>query len=320
MPGAMCVGHRGAGEHTSGPCGNPRKGSDDMHRDSSPVFAAALVGIAAFALVPAWTAAADAVAAAAVRTTAQIEADWLRQDVVRKLAPSPRNRPDAAQPSVATHQDAAGGCDGVKNGTYGFHTDTQANPWWQVDLGQPLPLERIVIYNRCDGQVGNRAAHLKVLVSRDGKQWLPRYQHDGTEFRGHPDGKPLVVSLTDCTVRFVRIEIPERQYLHLDEIEVYRAGSPENVALHRPAEQSSTSSWSTAKTVVPVDGPLTTRTVQSASAEHEYAVGEVVQRGLRLGEDLRRLGANVEADEQTLREIEQSIAAGAPSEAAARCA
>ena len=52
-------------------------------------------------------------------TRGQIEADWLRQDVVRRLSPAQSKRHTAA---VTAQQDAAGGCDGVRNGTYGFHT------------------------------------------------------------------------------------------------------------------------------------------------------------------------------------------------------
>ncbi len=67
-------------------------------------------------------------------TPQQIEADWLLQDVVRKLPPADPNT--ARQTAVTTAQDAAGAVDGVKDGTYGFHTAGDATPWWQVDLGQ----------------------------------------------------------------------------------------------------------------------------------------------------------------------------------------
>ena len=49
---------------------------------------------------------------AAVISRAQIEADWLREEAVRYLPPSPRNRPEAVLSQVSTVQDAAGGCDG----------------------------------------------------------------------------------------------------------------------------------------------------------------------------------------------------------------
>ena len=48
-------------------------------------------------------------------TPEQIQADWLRQEVVRRIPSSTNSRPTAA---VTTEQDAAGGCDGRKDGTY----------------------------------------------------------------------------------------------------------------------------------------------------------------------------------------------------------
>ncbi|MFH1921499.1 MAG: discoidin domain-containing protein [Planctomycetota bacterium] len=89
-------------------------------------------------------------------TREQIEADWLLQDVVRKLPPA---EPYRATP-MTTKLDAAGAVDGVKDGRFGFHTDRDASPWWQVDLGEPVGLDRIVVYNRCDGNVEARAARL----------------------------------------------------------------------------------------------------------------------------------------------------------------
>ena len=210
---------------------------------------ASLLLLSPLAILFAWvapTAASDAAGPAI--TPRQIEADWLRQDEVRYLPATPRNRPDAARAPCTSQQDAAGGCDGVRNGTYGFHTNLQENPWWQVDLGEPMPLDRIVIYNRCDGKVEDRTGRLKVLLSLDGKTWIELYAHNGSTFFGQTDGKPLVVPGAGKRARFVRVQLPGKQYLHLDEVEVFRAGSKENVALHKPADQSSVSQWSTAKT------------------------------------------------------------------------
>ena len=82
----------------------------------------------------------------------QIEADWLRQDAVRLPA------------AVTPEEDAVGACDGVKDGKWGFHTALEDDPWWQIDLGESLSLDRIVVYNRCDHTAG-RAARLAVLLS-----------------------------------------------------------------------------------------------------------------------------------------------------------
>ena len=86
---------------------------------------------------------------AAVSMTALVEADWIEED--RRFVLPPRQvepAPAAAAGTVATHEDAAGGCDGRKTGRFGFHTASgEQDPWWQVDLGRPVPLDRVVIYN-----------------------------------------------------------------------------------------------------------------------------------------------------------------------------
>ena len=66
---------------------------------------------------------------------------------------------------VTTAQDAAGGCDGIKNGAYGFHVASgQQDPWWQVDLGAVFELDRIVVFNRTDSGTAPRTRALEALV------------------------------------------------------------------------------------------------------------------------------------------------------------
>ena len=217
---------------------------------------------------------------------AQIETDWTRQAVVRQLSP--------ADNSVTAAQDAAGGCDGVINGTYGFHTSSDLQPWWQVDLGSVHQLARIVIYNRADG-ASERAAHLKVLLSDDNAHWKEIYQHDGTTFLGATDQKPLVIDASAESGRFVRIQLPGKSYLHLEEIQVYRQGSEANIALRKPASQSSTSSWSAWDTAgAPQDAEPET-----------YPVAELIERGLLLAAELQKLGVNIDQPQTELRQLSQ---------------
>ena len=191
----------------------------------------------------------------------QIEADWLRQDAVRDRGP------------VTPEQDAAGACDGVKNGQWGFHTALENDPWWQIDLGEPRPLDHLTIYNRCDHTAG-RAAQLTVSLSQDGKVFEPFYQHDGTAFLGQSDGKPLLVRCGGRSARYVRLQVPGNNCLHLDEVEIIASGGSDNVALGRPATQSSVCEWSTRKDVA-----------QSGS----YPTLTVIQQGQRLAVSLQRL-------------------------------
>jgi len=246
---------------------------------------------------------------AAVISARQIEADWLRQEMVRTLAATPVPRPMPAKTTVTTQEDAAGGCDGIKNGRYGFHTNTDTEPWWQVDLGRSQSLARVVVYNRCDGSVEGRASQLKVLLSDDGKSWTELYQHDGTIFRGQSDGKPLSVPAGGAKARYVRIQLRRRLYrqvLHLDEIEVYGTGAGENLALHRPAEQSSTSPWSTRH--VAATGPETASSGgEKSEPRPTWPSAKVVAGGLKLAEELGTLGAGVDRQVAVLREVARRL-------------
>ena len=194
-------------------------------------------------------------------TREQIEADWLRQDAVRSFGP------------VTPEEDAAGACDGVKNGRWGFHTALEQDPWWQIDLGETRPLDRVVIYNRCDHTAG-RAARLAVLLSEGGRDFQRVYQHDGTVFQGQPDGKPLVVTLAGKKSRYVRLQVPGENCLHLDEVELYGPGESRNLAIGRPARQSSVCEWSTRK---------------DAGRGNSYPTAQIVRQGMQLAASLRRL-------------------------------
>ena len=184
-------------------------------------------------------------AAHAVPFRQQVEADWLFQEQYRY---------GAQQHEVTPESDAAGACDGVKDGTFGFHTNIEGSPWWQVDLGDVYAIERVLVWNRCDG-AAPRAAHLRLRTSLDGERWRQWYVHDGTVFYGFTDNAPLEIACGGRAARFVRIQLPGREYLHLDEVEVFGTAAPDvNLALGKPALQSSVSQWSEVRVpAAPVD-------------------------------------------------------------------
>ena len=67
----------------------------------------------------------------------------------------------ATQSSTAHGGDASKAIDGNKNGTFSgggqTHTaENTRNPWWAVDLGQEYPINKILVYNRTDGDLGRR--------------------------------------------------------------------------------------------------------------------------------------------------------------------
>ena len=194
----------------------------------------------------------------------EVEADWALQEAVRGREP---------RAPVTAAEDAAGGVDGVKDGRWGFHTAEEKDPWWQVDLGSARALDRVLVWNRCDGCAG-RAARLALLLSGDGKNWSEAYRHDGSVFHGQPDGKPLAIPLGEAVARFVRIQLPGHVYLHLDEVEVYGRDDGSNLARNRPCDQSSTSEWSTRKPAGPApgSGPVDPRRLEARWAARRAAL------------------------------------------------
>jgi hypothetical protein len=130
----------------------------------------------------------------------------------------PASQSSALKGSAPTPQ---GAVDGLKNGKFGFHTEFELQPWWMVDLGETTTFDDVVIYNRLDADCQQRARALMLLISVDGESWTTLYVHDGTIFGGI-DGFPLRVRCEGSIARFVRIKLSDRQYLHLDEIEIYR--------------------------------------------------------------------------------------------------
>ncbi len=189
-------------------------------------------------------------------TTALVEADWIVRDV--RFSPSKADASGTLSSQtnalgVTTAQDAAGGCDGVKNGRWGFHTDSnEKEPWWQVDLGDVHELDRVVIYNRIDRGCEARTKSIRVLTAgADGDtastNFEEVYQHNGQAFYGVGDKGPLVVELAGKKVRarVVRLHVPGNCSFALDEVEVYAADDPEtNIALGKPAGQKSVGQYS----------------------------------------------------------------------------
>jgi len=240
----------------------------------------------------------------------QIQADWLLQDKYNvgakvPLAKRPARRRAAVR--ITTTADAAGGCDGVKNGTWGFHTAMESNPWWQVDLGKSQPVGKLVLWNRCDATAA-RTNRISVLLSDDGKKFKSVYTRNGQTFGGMLTGRPLTVKLTGKSARFVRLQLPGKSYFHLDEVEIFAAASAnKNLALRRPADQSSVSEWSSGR---PAPAPAKAK----ASGGKPAVLSGWAKRVERILTNCRRLitahrrgGADVSASAARLKRLTDKI-------------
>ncbi len=223
----------------------------------------------------------------------QIEADWLQQaDAWRK-----GKYGDPTIPTTAT--DAAGAVDGVKNGLYAFHTGHQPGPWWQVDLGTGVKVARVVVYNRLDYAPGlHNADHLNLLTSLDGEHWTLQYENR-EHFGGISGAAPLKIEFsTPLTTRFVRLQIPSAApiFFHLDEVEIYGPeDATRNLALKRPANQSSLSQWSKARDLGRPPVPMV------------FPTSEWLSRARAIAADVQAAGADVTGPLADLEELAETM-------------
>jgi len=134
----------------------------------------------------------------------------------------------AQQSSTGWGGDPRRAVDGNPDGNYGAnsvsHTEGQAQPWWQVDLGSVQGIRNIRIWNRTD-YYGEHLAKFYVFVSDNpfppgdinsvlSQPGVWNYYHDATAGR-----------TTDINVnrngRYVRAQLSGSDYLQLAEVEVF---------------------------------------------------------------------------------------------------
>jgi parallel beta-helix repeat protein len=114
------------------------------------------------------------------------------------------------------------------------HTDWDIKPWWQVDLGGNCRIDQVKIYNRTDA-CPERLTNFDILISTDGVTWKI------FNFPGQAES-PTIINTGSIIGRFVRVQLVGSDFLSLAEVEVNGepvSGSYINLALHRPASQSS---------------------------------------------------------------------------------
>ena len=75
----------------------------------------------------------------------------------------------ATQKNVSHGGEAARAIDGNTDPSYGGGGQTHSEentdaPWWELDLGEPRPIDAIVVYNRADGELGQRLDGFTLVV------------------------------------------------------------------------------------------------------------------------------------------------------------
>ncbi|GGA56368.1 FkbM family methyltransferase [Okeania sp. KiyG1] len=116
--------------------------------------------------------------------------------------------------------DPQGGCNGEKTKAFSFCTMKENQPWWQIDLQGTYHISEIEIYNRMDC-CQERASTLNVFLSQDALNWELCYSNPQENIFGGTNGKSLIVDGQNRLARYVKLQLRENEYLHLDEVEIY---------------------------------------------------------------------------------------------------
>lgn len=133
----------------------------------------------------------------------------------------------AARTSLVTAYALGHGNDGIRRGSFGFHTLGEDHPWWSVDLLDQFLISEIRLYNRIEtAELADRSRFIAVEI-RASDEWKEIFTLDGRwTFGGVNQNDPLIIKLdTPKLAQQIRIISKRPTVLHLDEVEVYGVSS-----------------------------------------------------------------------------------------------
>ena len=135
----------------------------------------------------------------------------------------------ASQSSTSFNGLASRAVDGNTNGSYRAasttHTATEAQPWWQVDLGSISSITHINLYNRTDDCCRFRLSDFYVLISDTPVSYTrltmpPSNPNVDSFYFGPTAGDPTRIDI-DTNGRYVRVQLAGTNPLSLTEVEVF---------------------------------------------------------------------------------------------------
>ncbi len=110
---------------------------------------------------------------------------------------------------------------GRLTGRYQFHTHHEDQPWWEVDLGVVCDIDAMILHNRADNSQ-SRMALFTIEISFDGLEFRDLHKQVQPVIFGNglEDRQLRIVVSPSVTCRYVKISLPGREFLHLDQVEI----------------------------------------------------------------------------------------------------
>ena len=102
-------------------------------------------------------------------------------------------------------------------GEFFFHSDLAEYPCFKLDLGEPEHVAEIRIYNRRD-LYARRAQRMRVWIGLDDDAYALIFEAAVCDWDVE---RPLFLKLDGEEFRFIKIDLDEREVLHLDGLEIY---------------------------------------------------------------------------------------------------
>ncbi len=164
----------------------------------------------------------------------------------KKSVGSPVAEPGTARQSSTAYGGAAvraidGNIDGQYRSESVTHTANEFQPWWELDLGSSRPVDAVTLYNRTDC-CSERLSDFYVLTSADafGNRSLDALLADPAVKATRVEGQLGCCGsfAVGADTRYVRIQKAGSGMLSLAEVQVF--GGQQNIAVGKPATQSST--------------------------------------------------------------------------------
>lgn len=159
----------------------------------------------------------------AIQENDPIDFVWTQIDFIYEGTVNVALNGTASQSSTDYGGDASRAIDGNTNGTYNqgsvSHTNAEDNPWWEVDLGQEVFIDNIVIYNRTDACCIDRLSDFTLTIRDNGDNVV-----DSRTVTGYPNPSSRI-EVGGVTGRYVRITLNLSWALTIAEVEVYERES-----------------------------------------------------------------------------------------------